>query len=213
MRHSCSCSTALYQINTLWAVLVCSFCPWMLKRNSVSRLPWSGLSAFGNSKSLFIWIVQLNGSWVRNYVCVCMWGGEGGAEQPQTWKRWEIEDPYHDRRTNLTSRTVLETSPRLPKNKNDLYVFLWLVVGSRVWGFFRMAADHGHWTWPAQQVCELSEVTEAFWIHALHSEFAGRRPRALCFCSTLQQRVKLQSPCLRHLNVTRLTWQRSQKRL
>lgn len=162
---------------------------------SVSWLPWSGLSAFGNSKSLFIWISQLNGSWVSNSVCV--WGGV--IEQSQTWKRWEIEDPHHDRRANLTSRTILETSPRLPKNKNDLSVFLWLVAGSRVWGFFRMAADHGHWTWPAQQVCELSEVTKAFWIHPLHSEFAWRTPRALCLCSTLQQRVKLQLSCLSHL--------------
>ncbi len=70
---------------------------------------------------------------------------EGGfacvAEQPQTWKRWEIEDPHHDRRANLTSRTIFETSSRLLKNKNDLSVFLWLVAGSRGWGFFRMAAD------------------------------------------------------------------------
>lgn len=116
--------------------------------------------------------------------------------------RHEKDDPHHDRRANLTLRTILETSPWLLKNKNDLSFWLSVVIlTSRGWGFFRMAADAvmdtergRHSRYVSSLKCrKLSEYM------LCTQEFAGRRPRALCLCTTIQQRVKLQSPCLSHL--------------
>lgn len=93
-------------------------------------------------------------------------------------------------------------SPGLLKNENDFSISIYGCYSSE---WQRMLSWTLNVVSTTDTVCELSEVLAAFWIHALHWEFARLRPRALCLCTTLEQRVKLQSPCLSHLTWPDLT--------
>lgn len=190
MRHLHSCSTALYLINTLWAVLVNSFRPWTLNRNIVSWLPvhfpWSGLSAFGNSESLFNWISHLSGSRFRDSVRGLLFV----AEKLQNGKRWKIEMPIMTGHPVCTIKNKDSKGFAVILYKNYFgfqkesfskkfnllrSVCLYCQLG---FGFFTMARMLS-WTVNVVRTADMRALWcgGSFWIHALHSEFAGLRPR------------------------------------
>lgn len=188
---------------------MCSFCPWTLKRNSLSA---DFLFTFPEVAWVPLAIQRVSSSEFHNSIAArseILWGGFACvAEQSQPWKRWEIEDPYHDRRAKLT----LRTSPRLLKNENDLSVFLSIPAKVGVSSEWQQKLS-----WPLNVVSTAdmwalwsagSFLNTCLALRVCWAETKSSLP--LRYTSTKSQAsITMSKP----LDVTRLSWQQRQKRL